>query len=139
MAGVEAGSKKDAGSETMKGTVAATLGAVPVRNRAVRQERRSDEETVLVAPLKERWFMGPPLGWLLPFSRERKVALDRMGMTVWGWCDGKRTTEKVIEEFASRYHVTFHEARVSVLAFLRELTRRGLVALVYSPDDSKKE
>jgi hypothetical protein len=113
-----------------KVALAEVLSAVPVRNQAVREERKSGEESVLFVPLRKRWFMGPPLSWLLPFSSERGVGLDRLGREVWEACDGKRTAERLIEEFAARHHVTFHEARVSVLAFLRELTRHGAIVMV---------
>ena len=106
------------------------LEAIPVRNEAIRAERKSENETVVWVPVKRRWFMGPPLSWLMPFSKERGVGLDRLGTEVWDACDGKRRTEELVEEFAARHHLTFHEARISVLTFLRELTRRGLVAMV---------
>jgi hypothetical protein len=111
-------------------TVADVLDAVPVRNQSVREERKSDEEIVIFVPMGRRWYMGPPLSWVLPFSKERGVGLDRLGREVWEACDGKRTAERIVEEFAARHHVTFHEARLSVLSFLRELTRRGLVVMV---------
>ncbi len=118
-------------------TVADVLDTVPVRNTSVREERRNEGETVLVVPLKRRWYMGPPLSWVMPFSGERKVELDPLGMDVWGWCDGQRTAEDVIDAFAEKHHVTFHEARVSVLTFLRELTRRGLIVMLGDGEGAK--
>lgn len=111
-------------------TVSEMLDAVPVRNERVRREAKGDEATVVFVPVRRRWYMGPPLSWLMSFSRERGVQLDKLGMEVWESCDGKRTTEEVIEEFAGRHHLTFHEARLSVMSFLRDLTRRGLVVMV---------
>ncbi|MGB2998043.1 MAG: PqqD family protein [Phycisphaerae bacterium] len=105
------------------------LDAVPVRNQRVITEQQGGDRLVLRVPLRERWYMKPPLGWLMPFSRERRVALDRLGAAVWEACDGRRTIEEVVERFAGRYHLTFHEARISVEQFLRELVRRGLVVL----------
>ncbi|HUX03266.1 MAG: PqqD family protein [Phycisphaerae bacterium] len=105
------------------------LDAVPVRNEKVSVEKGSGGGLVLGVPLRERWYMKPPIGWVMPFSRRRRVALDRLGMAVWETCDGRRTVEEVVEAFAARHHLTFHEARVSVEQFLRELVRRGLVVL----------
>lgn len=119
--------------------VADVLDAVPVRNETVRQEEkpptggRSEDEMVLRVPLKRRWYMHPPFSWLLPFSTERAVGLDRLGTEVWGSCDGKTTTERIIEQFALRHHLTFHEARICVVSFLRSLTRRGLIVMVKEP------
>jgi hypothetical protein len=106
------------------------LDAVPVRNRAVECEREADSELVLRVPLRRRWYMDPPVGWLFPFSRYRRVALDRLGKEVWQGCDGERTTESIVEGFAARHHLSFHEARLSVMQFLKDLTQRGLVVMV---------
>lgn len=110
--------------------VADVLDAVPVRNETVRREERSEDETVLRVPLKRRWYMHPPFSWLLPFSTERAVGLDRLGTEVWLSCDGKATTERVVEQFALRHHLTFHEARICVVSFLRNLTKLGLIVMV---------
>jgi hypothetical protein len=73
--------------------------------------------------------MRPPLTWLLPLSRERVVALDAVGREVWQACDGQRTVEEIVEEFAARHRLSFHAARLSVLQFLQQLTRRGIVVM----------
>jgi hypothetical protein len=104
--------------------------SVPVPNRAVRAGReQQDGGQVLRIPLKRRWFMRPPLTWLLPLSRERVVALDAIGREVWQACDGQRTVEEIVEEFAARHRLSFHAARLSVLQFLQQLTRRGIVVM----------
>lgn len=105
------------------------LDAVPVPNRAVRCERQAERETVLSIPLRRRWYMGPPLAWVFPFSTHRRVALDALGGEVWRACDGARTAEQIVEAFAERHGLTFHEARLSVMLFLRDLVRRGVVVM----------
>jgi Coenzyme PQQ synthesis protein D (PqqD) len=105
------------------------LDAVPVRNEAVRSETAAGE-LVLRVPLEPRWYLCPPVTWLLPVRRERAVALDRLGEEVWRACDGERTVEQIVEAFAARHHLRFHEARLSVMRFLQDLTRRGLVVMV---------
>jgi len=106
------------------------LAAVPVRNQSVECVRDTGEETVLRVPLRKRWYMRIPFSIFFPFRTHRAVALDRMGRTVWDACDGTKSTEEIIELFADRYRVSFHEARVSVLEFLKSLTRRGLIVMV---------
>ena len=107
------------------------LDAVPVPNRAVHCDSRLDDGgVVLSVPLRARWYMRPPLTWVLPFSTHRRVALDALGGEVWTACDGARTTECIVESFAERHRLTFHEARLSVMLFLKELVRRGLVVMV---------
>ena len=113
-------------------TVADLLDAVPLRSQAVRVEQRGGQ-TVFHVPLERRWYMGPPLGWLMPFSRDRTLSLDRLGMEVWEACDGRKTVEQIVEQFAAAHHLRFHEARLSVMEFLKQLTQRGLIAVVGLP------
>jgi hypothetical protein len=69
----------------------------------------------------------------MPISRERAISLDRLGSEVWQACDGRRTVQEIVDLFAAAHDLTFHEARLSVTAFLRLLTRRGLVVVVGRP------
>jgi len=105
------------------------LEAVPVRNAAARLvERREEELCLAVAVRRPRW-MVPPISWVVPLGVERRVRLDRMGSEIWDLCDGERTVEDMIDEFAARHSLSFHEARVAVTGYLRELVRRGLLAI----------
>jgi hypothetical protein len=105
------------------------LDAVPLRNTHAVQESATDREMVITVPLQRRWYMGPPVSWVLPFSTLRRVGLDRYGMEVWRECDGRRCAEEIIERFARRHRLGFHEARMSVLTFIKELTRRGFLVM----------
>ena len=105
------------------------LDAVPTCNRAVRAERRGGA-LVLWVPIQRRWWMDGPLGWFLPFRREKGIELDILGQQVWQACDGERSVEQIIEDFAAEHQLRFHEARLSVMQFLRALMQRNLVALV---------
>ncbi len=117
------------------------LDAVPVPNESVRAEPQPSGRgpggggIVLRVPLVRRWYMRPPLSWVMPFSRERAVGLDRLGREVWEACDGRRTAEEIIERFSRAHHLTFQEARISVMQFLRDLTRRGLIVMIGTPTD----
>lgn len=105
------------------------LDVVPVVNGAVRVEKR-EGGLLLWVPLKPRWWTGPPLGWVLPFRREKGIALDNLGRQVFEACDGSATIERIVESFAARHQLRFHEARQSVLAFLKMLGERKVVAFV---------
>jgi hypothetical protein len=100
----------------------------PIVNRAVRIEHHG-ETLLLYVPIRRRWWMSGPLGWLLPFRRERGIALDLLGRQVWEACDGHQTLERIIEQFAVRHRLRFHEARVSVMQFVRSLVERDLLVL----------
>ncbi|HEY3237708.1 MAG TPA: PqqD family protein [Polyangiaceae bacterium] len=104
------------------------LDATPTVNQAVRVERHG-ETILLYVPIQQRWWMEGVLTWLLPFRKEKGVALDAIGRQVWEACDGKRTLEQIIEQFGGRHKIRFHEARISVMQFVRLLVRRGLLVL----------
>jgi hypothetical protein len=59
----------------------------------------------------------------------RTLELDAMGTTVWGWIDDKRTVAELCEKLAERYTLHPREAEVAMTAFVRQLGRRGIVAL----------
>jgi hypothetical protein len=111
-------------------STAELLDAVPQPNRAVQSEGERGGELVLSVPLRQRWYMRRPLSLVFPFSTQRRVALDGLGIEVWRGCDGRRTAEQIVEQFARDHGLTFHESRLSVMQFLRELTRRGLIVMV---------
>ena len=105
------------------------LDAIPVVNAAVRVELQ-ENGALLWVPLQRRWWMGPPLSWVLPFRREKGIALDGLGRQVLEYCDGHATIERIVEGFAAHHKLRFHEARQSVLLFLKMLLERKVVALV---------
>ena len=105
------------------------LDAVPTLNQAVRAERRG-ASLILWIPIQRRWWMRGPLGWFLPFRREKGVELDALGQQVWEACDGQRRMEEIIEGFAHHHQLRFHEARLCVTQFVRSLLQRNLVVLV---------
>lgn len=108
---------------------ATVLDLVPTPNRAVRSERRG-VALILWLPWQRPWWTRGLTRWLLPWRDERGFALDALGQEVWGACDGERSLEQIVETFAARHRLRFHEARIAVLQFLRVLVERKLVALV---------
>ncbi len=106
------------------------LKATPRRNeRAVTEER--PEGTLLVrVPIRRPKYMVPPLSWLLPFSRERRIELDRLGTEVLGMCDGRTSIERIMQSFAKAHRLSFREAQVSVTEFLKMLTQRGVIVII---------
>ena len=59
----------------------------------------------------------------------RKLELDELGSEVWEMVDGSRNTADLIGQFADNHGLTIQEAEGPVTAFLRELGKRGLIAL----------
>jgi len=106
------------------------LRARMVRNAAAQVARESDGTiAVMVSAERPRW-MVPPLRWMVPFKPQRTLRLDKLGSRVWDLCDGQCTVEDIIDRFAARHELTFHEARVSVTSYLKELIARGALVVV---------
>lgn len=75
-------------------------------------------------------------GSVLP--TEKAFDLDELGLQVWQLCDGRHTVAEIIQTFAHTRRVNQREAQVAVLAFLRTLLRRNLIALA-GPEPSRKK
>lgn len=126
--------RPDAASrDLLQGKEDALLDARPAINSAVRAEQRGDA-LVLWVPIRRPWWLRGPLSWLLPWRPEKGIALDELGQEVWRECAGERRLEDVIESFAERHQIRFHEARLCVLAFLRSLVERNLVVLAIADE-----
>jgi hypothetical protein len=116
-------------------SVANFLRAVPHVNQAMEMQRRSNGSTLVSIPMSRPKYLVPPLSWILPFSPYRRVDLEPVGSGVLRMCDGRRTVEAIIEEFAVGHKLSFREAQLAVTQFLRQLMQRGLVVIVGQDQD----
>lgn len=114
------------------------LRAVPHVNQAMEMHHRSDGSTLVSVPISRPKFLVPPLSWILPFSRYRRVDLEPVGAGVLKMCDGRRTVEAIIEEFAAGHKLSFREAQLAITQFLRQLMQRGLIAIVGQDKDDNR-
>ena len=90
-----------------------------------------DEALEIIVSMKRPWYLLiPPLSWIVRVAATRTLRLDRLGARVWDLCDGKRTVEEIVDEFAKLYALSFHEARTSVTMYLKMLVQRGALAIV---------
>lgn len=106
------------------------LDAVMIRNRAAREERDERTGEIRIAvPTRKPWYHIPPVTWIVHAPAERITVLDPLGALVWEMCDGENAVEKIIEVFAEKYSLTFHESRVSVTQYLKKLVSRGALAV----------
>jgi len=110
------------------------LRSKPVRNVLMELQRLDDGGAVASVPMRRPSWMIPPLSWLMPFSSHRRVQLDRIGLSVLDLCDGQRTVESIIEQFAARNKLSYREAQLPVTQFMQMLLQRGLVAAVVGRD-----
>ena len=119
-----------------KYSTAMFLRAVPYLNQAAELAPQPDGRVTANIPIPKPRFLVPPLSWLMPFSKQRRVELEPVGAAVLNLCDGRRTVEAVIESFAARHKLSFREAQLPVTQFLRQLAQRGLVAVVGKDKDA---
>lgn len=112
------------------GDWSAMLRARMIHNAAAGMEPGPrDGERSLAVPTRRPGWLVPPLSWVVRPPATRRVVLDALGAEVWDLCDGKRTVENVIDAFAAGNGLTFHEARVSVTAYLKALVQQGALAV----------
>ena len=108
------------------------LACTPVRNNIVKWEvLESDlvqvEYVLVLKPFLQSIF--ERFGSSTAETPTRKIELDALGSQVWQMIDGSRTTGQLIEEFARHHKISNQEAEQSITLFLRELGKRGLIAL----------
>jgi len=116
-----------------------SLASRPVRNEALRVERRPDQTVLLHVTVR-------PAAWARVLSRlfrlqdvQRRISLDELGTCVWDMCDGQTTVRTMIDRFARRFKLNRKEAEVSMVQYLRTLAKKGLIGIIVpeSPKERK--
>ncbi len=110
------------------------LKAVLLPNQAARIVREElDGSLTLAVPTLKPSFIRGLFSWLIRPPKERLTVLDPMGTAIWKSCDGVRTVEQIVEKFAIRNRLSFHESRVSLTGYVTSLLRRGVLAVAVDP------
>ena len=112
------------------------LKAVPYANESMELTPAENGGALAVVPMRKPKMLIPPLSWLVPFSSNRRVQLDKLGASVLKMCNGKYTVEGIIDRFSADHKLTFREAQLAVIQFLKQLSVRGLVAVVGLNEDA---
>jgi hypothetical protein len=108
------------------------LCCIPIRNPMVVESRMDSGEMLLsYTETLKPWFAGilRRMNKASEIRRTRKLQLDILGTGVWDLLDGKSTVMEIIDSFAGIHQLYHKEAEVSVIQFLRELGRRGIVGM----------
>lgn len=106
------------------------LATTLYHNLKVEEERDdANHRLTLKIPTKRPGWLVPPVSWVVRPPTHRALVLDPIGADLWAWCDGQRTVEEVVVKFAAKHSLTFHESRVSATNYLKELVRRGALAI----------
>jgi hypothetical protein len=111
---------------------AEALNRIPVKNSQISEKRLETGEIVIHYPITVRplfaglikRFGGPEVQ-----TQTKKLQLDELGTAVWDLVDGKRSVRQLVNTFAGMHRLEPREAEVSVTQFVRELGRRGLIAM----------
>lgn len=102
------------------------LKSRPVRNRLIEWDKSENGEVSLVVPQKSTlWVRTVSKIFLLPKSRV--VQLDEVGSFVWTMCDGHNSIDTIIRTLCSKYKLTRKESETSLLAYFRNLGKRGMI------------
>lgn len=110
------------------------LASRPYPNAAAEVARQPDGTVQIAVQLKKLKWLIPPLSWFIrPGLRRRYQLQDKVAVMIWGLCDGRRSVEAIVDEFARHYALTFHEARAAVTEYLKTLVQRGIIALEQRP------
>lgn len=108
------------------------LDCVPVKNPHCTERENEGGELCLTYPVQVKpWFQSVFKKMANRHSDiiDRKLQLDALGSSVWEMIDGQRTVREIVTAFQTAHQLNRREAEVSVSSFLRELGRRGLVAM----------
>lgn len=115
----------------------AMLRARVLRNCAAVRDDTGSRGLSLRIPRKRPSWLIPPVSWVVTVRDYSPVTLDALGTEVWTLCDGRRTVEDLIDAFAAKHGLSFHEARVAVTQYLKVLIQRGVLAVELA--DASKE
>jgi hypothetical protein len=108
------------------------MRCIPVKNSLARETRLEGGLIQLDYPAVIRpWIAGVirRFGGDSENVQMRKLQLDELGTAVWNMLDGQKTVSQVIDQFSGLQRLHRKEATVSVTLFLRELGKRGLIAM----------
>ena len=100
----------------------------PVRNEAVSVKKNdNDELEITIHRRKTRSVVF--LSKLFKLPETRKIILDKIGACVWTLCDGSKTVNDIIKVFSKKYSLNKEKAERSLLVYLEQLARKGLIAV----------
>ena len=111
---------------------AEALDRIPVKNRQISENRLETGEIVISYQVTMRSFfsgLAKRFGGPEVQTQMKKLQLDELGTSVWNLMDGNRSVRQLVKIFASTHQLETREAEVSVTQFIRELGRRGLIAM----------
>jgi len=109
-----------------------SLDCVPVKNPELVEHEQEDGDLCLTYPVRVKpWFQGifKTVSRRQSDILERKLQLDSLGTSVWMMIDGRKSVKDIILAFQTEHKLNRREAEMSVSAFMKQLGKRGLLAM----------
>lgn len=107
------------------------LECIPLQNPGT-EEEENQEGLLLTYPVEVKPFFHTLIKRVTgkdTSNIRRKIQLDQMGSSVWQLIDGQRSVRDIATNFQRRHQLDNRESEISVTSFLKELGKRGLVAM----------
>lgn len=105
-----------------------SLAGIPVLNENVDIDKTSDKKWVLTMTLKRKKTNGF-LSRFTPNNPVHRFELDELGTFVVRHLDGRTTAGQIIDRFVERFKVNRREAELSVVEFLKTLSRKRIISI----------
>lgn len=100
----------------------------PIRNQGLQTELTEEGGLKIIIERRREWWV-KALSVLLPIPKRRPIELDPLGREVWELCDGEHTLRQMVKAFEERHKLSRAEAEWSLRTYLRDLAKRGLIAI----------
>jgi len=100
----------------------------PIRNEAV-SVRTVDNDELEITVYRKKTKLVVLLSKVFRLPETRRIILDKIGACVWTLCDGSKTVNDIIKVFSKKYSLGREKAERSLLVYLEQLLRRGLIAI----------
>ena len=107
------------------------LQCIPLQNPGA-EEEKNQEGLVLTYPVEVKPFFHKLIKRVTgkdTSTIRRKIQLDQMGTSVWKLIDGQKSVRDIAQNFQHQHQLDNRESEISVTSFLKELGKRGLVAM----------
>ena len=106
----------------------------PIRHDGLQIEPTEEGGLRIIIERRREWWVRV-LSVFLPIPRRRPIELDPLGREVWELCDGEHTLRQMIRAFEERHKLSRAEAEWSLRTYLRDLAKRGLVAIAVQKNE----
>lgn len=112
------------------------LNSIPLKNEALEYHANERGEMSVIITRKLSWWL-KIVSKLVYLQDKKTVTLDELGTDVLNMCDGNITVKAMIERFSKKHKLNIREAEISMMAYLRSLIQRGIIAFAVKKEGSK--